>query len=1714
MADGDIIDAPAAPAPSPAAPARAQAPLAVVERFAQPDETEPLRASELSASLGERLGAQAGEALFGGVRTIARVREYNEAESGREDFGSQIARVQAGEDPADVLATPQVRPPIPMADARERVKQAGLDRQIKLPEGADIKAPVLDLMIEHARERQQLEAAVSRGPQGFLPGALGFVTEIGVGMIDPVNIAAFSIPVMGEARLGMLMARAGGIGGRAVLRAEIGAAQGAVGTTLLQPAEWWLHTKDGQDYTLSDALRSVIMGAGMGASFHAGFGAIGDVRAGAAGRPLAGSVEDLRARAVGGDEQAAALLERMRIRPAPAEEAPAGIAALEPGSPRASALEEVPGLTEPGVADVSRETPPIPAAAPEFAPPPDMADPFVRQAAVFDDLPHTVREDVVHAAMADAIDGNLGRAGLLLAEAAKDAPRIAESLDAGHHAGVAAAADMTPSGRAVFADMRGQLVRAGMDDAEADANAALTAARYEARAARLEGAGGTAEDLYRAEGIQVRGPGGILDDELGRMYAQRAREPSPEYQAALEKHNAEVAKFRQAQADYRAQKIGDAEFIAARREFEAATKEYDAAFAAEQSRPAPRRSTGLEGQQDLFGDTAQQSDLVDAAKGRQLFQPPATVPTFYSAVTRAIASARQERASPEQWLATLRNTPGVKAEEIKWLGIEDWLKEQSGPVSRRDVEDYVRANNIDVREVAKGGERPSQFTVSSAGGPARANPIMRFETRAEAEAELARRKADYPAAYHSLADLPTAESRPKFESYVLPGGENYRELLLTLPRENNIAALERQYAEMADAYQRQGRRVTDEQQAEWDRLSAEITAARKHNEDPDAGNFRSSHWDEPNVIAHIRFNDRTIDGKKTLFIEEVQSDWHQAGKRRGYQGEPTGYKVSFLDDDGYRSWSNFATKGEADAYAKTLGEHKKDDVKIEPQRDNLTGRTQVPDAPFKTTWPELALKRMIRYAAENGYEKVAWTPGEVQAERYDLSKHVKEIEYVKNSDGTYKLGVTAANGEGVDIPNGGRMTLSDIENTVGKEIAEKVGKEEGRKYRGHEGLTLEGLDLKVGGEGMKGFYDKILPATVNKLVKKFGGRVEESKLEVPAESALPHDERAEIVERAEGWMGHPQRFDLVNADGVIEGHWPTRAEAELHLQNYNRGLPEATHAVHTLDITPALRKAAIEEGFPLFQREPGGEMRGRITLGDNKAIIDLFAGADKSTFLHETGHLWLDELARDAARENAPQGVRGDMDAVLKWLGAERADAITAEQHETWARGFEQYLASGEAPSEGLRAAFEQFKVWLAAIYRSLSATGEAIAPEIRAVMDRLVATPEQQGERAAAGNVVALGGRAAPRGPRARDPDTFSLLEFIASRGGIRRDDPLISDLRSILGRDNRFVPGFGQLVRAPRQLSTAAARGGHYAPMWLDQAREAAIEAGYLHEPGNVSGGEARTTINTLLEALDREARGSKVYRMGSDRETQGRAFDPDEELHHLNGELDHALRETGDDPLRIDGKLRDRVLEIMQKEGERDPLVAYERAIMEETYYGAETGRNERIPEHIPGWDVPAEPGAAPQAGGPAQGLRVAGGEGPGAAPRATGAGDRGAPERPAGAEGTAAGRPGGADWDALAKAKRPDDEDLAIAARLADKDTPPDSTDAPAKAVSAAQKAAQDADALLADLLPKLTAEEKAIFMEALERNERSRAEQEQIVRDGAACLSGALIGAVA
>jgi hypothetical protein len=153
-----------------------------------------------------------------------------------------------------------------------------------------------------------------------------------------------------------------------------------------------------------------------------------------------------------------------------------------------------------------------------------------------------------------------------------------------------------------------------------------------------------------------------------------------------------------------------------------------------------------------------------------------------------------------------------------------------------------------------------------------------------------------------------------------------------------------------------------------------------------------------------------------------------------------------------------------------------------------------------------------------------------------------------------------------------------------------------------------------------------------------------------------------------------------------------------------------------------------------YQRpNPVAVERGRIEFRtDGGARIVLTENANLSTFLHETGHLWLEELITDATTAGTSPELAADLDRVLHWMGldvraADGADAVRAavgtEQHESWARGFEAYLREGKAPSSALRQAFSRFRAWLLRLYQDIRALRVELSPQVREVMDRLIAT-------------------------------------------------------------------------------------------------------------------------------------------------------------------------------------------------------------------------------------------------------------------------------------------------------------------------------------------------------------------------------------------------------
>lgn len=166
-------------------------------------------------------------------------------------------------------------------------------------------------------------------------------------------------------------------------------------------------------------------------------------------------------------------------------------------------------------------------------------------------------------------------------------------------------------------------------------------------------------------------------------------------------------------------------------------------------------------------------------------------------------------------------------------------------------------------------------------------------------------------------------------------------------------------------------------------------------------------------------------------------------------------------------------------------------------------------------------------------------------------------------------------------------------------------------------------------------------------------------------------------------------------------------------------------------------------------------------------VISLFKAADQSTFMHEMAHIYLHDMLALAELPNAPKQLLDDVATINRWAawndtqfakeykgtamesefkklneqmktavaqGSVEIEgrAMTLEQmqrlwmQERFARGFENYLKSGDAPTEATRSIFRRFKQWLTKIYRAFSQIGGAPSKEVKAVMDRMIASEDE----------------------------------------------------------------------------------------------------------------------------------------------------------------------------------------------------------------------------------------------------------------------------------------------------------------------------------------------------------------------------------------------------
>ncbi len=203
-----------------------------------------------------------------------------------------------------------------------------------------------------------------------------------------------------------------------------------------------------------------------------------------------------------------------------------------------------------------------------------------------------------------------------------------------------------------------------------------------------------------------------------------------------------------------------------------------------------------------------------------------------------------------------------------------------------------------------------------------------------------------------------------------------------------------------------------------------------------------------------------------------------------------------------------------------------------------------------------------------------------------------------------------------------------------------------------------------------------------------------------------------------------------------------------------------------------------------FEQNQEGK-RGSITLPSGglqsgETVINLFESANLSTFLHESGHYFLEAFATLADDPRAPEAMKRDMATVREWLGNDGGE-FTTEQHEKWARGSEAYFMEGKAPSLDLADAFSRFKSWLVNIYKSLAGLNVKVSPEIKEVMDRMLATDAEIAEARAEQQMRPLFTDA----PAGMSKSDFATYQRMAQRSQDQAEQRLIDKAMSKVRRE-----------------------------------------------------------------------------------------------------------------------------------------------------------------------------------------------------------------------------------------------------------------------------------------------------------------------------------------
>ena len=470
---------------------------------------------------------------------------------------------------------------------------------------------------------------------------------------------------------------------------------------------------------------------------------------------------------------------------------------------------------------------------------------------------------------------------------------------------------------------------------------------------------------------------------------------------------------------------------------------------------------------------------------------------LYSKAAQIVRGLQQERGTAEQMVAA-----------AKKLGLKDTELQNAGPLPTGKVTREQLAKHFEDKMpkiyVSQYGENPSYMP------PGSGKRFMDLQVRSfksdnplspEEERELAQMRMRHSASPNVITE-PNYDndeeegdpSDPYYSNYAIPGGKNYRERLLTLgtdkgkPRYNsshwtdhdNVLAHIRMSDRMVEPTEEQIeptlRKLAEHQGLNsWKYLASGSVHPALQNkiitpqEAADVSRFmgwRNGYDQAPGM------------GKKLLHVEELQSDWGQEGRDSGFHDPENPHEI-FNTKTGEVVSRHPTRDAMLDAFRAIPDEQSRG---LDYDDAGQGFNKKPPAAPYVTNtqhWTDLALKNVLREAALGNYDGVVFTPGKAQADRYKLANFVDAIHYEPETMSLY--------GE-----KGGRRVI-EKDNVKPDALASHVGKDAAKTLLNPENhylqdntvrSSLTGGDLKMGGQGMEGYYDNIVPKSVMALAKQ------------------------------------------------------------------------------------------------------------------------------------------------------------------------------------------------------------------------------------------------------------------------------------------------------------------------------------------------------------------------------------------------------------------------------------------------------------------------------------------------------------------------------------------------------------------------------------------------------------------------------------------------------